>query len=141
MHEIQHLPLEEKAVFQMPIQDGRRDAAWQAANPDAVKQAIEAAKTGDALRSQDPNGHMGYQRQLEARRDHDTWERLPSLTMPVFLAGGKYDRQAPQENMELLRDRIAGARLEFFEGGHGFTREDPRALERIAAFLSGELDE
>ena len=87
----------------MPIHDGRRDAAWQAANPDAVKQAIEAAKAGDALQSQDPNGQMGYQRQLEARRDHDTWDRLPSLTMPVFLAGGKYDRQAPPENMELLQ--------------------------------------
>jgi 3-oxoadipate enol-lactonase len=141
LHEIQHLPLEERAVFQMPVHDGRRDATWQAANPDAVTQAIEAAKAGDALRAQDPNGQMGYQRQLEARRDHDTWDRLPSLAMPVFLAGGKYDRQAPPQNMEQLRDRIPGARLEFFEGGHGFTREDPRALERIAAFLAGELDE
>ncbi len=141
LHEIQHLSLEERAVFRMPITDARRDATWQAANPDAVRQAIEVERAADALRGLDPHGHMGYQRQLEARRDHDTWDRLPSLTMPTFLAGGKYDRQAPPENMEVLRDRIPGARLEFFEGGHGFTREDPRALERIAAFLAGELDE
>jgi hypothetical protein len=43
--------------------------------------------------------------------------------------------------METLLDRIPGSRLEFFEGGHGFTREDPNALRRITAFLLGELNE
>jgi pimeloyl-ACP methyl ester carboxylesterase len=61
--------------------------------------------------------------------------------MPVFLAGGKYDRQAEPANMETLRDRIPGARLEFFEGGHGFTRDDPRAWQRVTAFLLAKLDE
>jgi surfactin synthase thioesterase subunit len=61
--------------------------------------------------------------------------------MPVFLAGGLYDGQAEPANMETLRDRIPGSRLEFFEGGHPFTRDDPRALQRITAFLLGRLDE
>jgi 3-oxoadipate enol-lactonase len=78
---------------------------------------------------------MGFRRQLEARAAHDTYDRLGGLMMPVMLAGGRYDRQAPPANLETLRDRIPGARLEFFEGGHGFIREDPRALERIIAFL------
>jgi 3-oxoadipate enol-lactonase len=141
LHELQGMSLEERAVFQMSITDARKDAAWQAANPEAVQQAIEMARTGTERRRSTPGGEMGYQRQLAARAAHDTYDRLPSLTMPAFLAGGRYDRQAEPANMETLRDRIAGARLEFFEGGHGFTREDPRAWERVTAFLLGKLDE
>jgi 3-oxoadipate enol-lactonase len=111
------------------------------ANPDLVRQAVDIAVKAGRLRDQDPLGAMGYRRQLEARAGHDTYDRLPALTMPVFLAGGRYDRQAAPENMQALKERIPGARLEFFEGGHGFTREDPRAFERIIAFLNGELDE
>jgi 3-oxoadipate enol-lactonase len=141
LDEIQHMPLEEKAVFQMSISDVRKDAAWQAANSEAVQQAIQAARITDERRKATPGGEMGARRQLEARAGHDTYDRLPSLRMPVFLAGGKYDRQAAPANLETLRDRIPGARLEFFEGGHGFTREDPRAWERVTAFLLGKLDE
>jgi 3-oxoadipate enol-lactonase len=123
----------------MAISDVRHDAAWQAANPDAVARAIAMAQDGAARRELDPAGALGYRRQLEARAGHDTYDRIAALTMPVFLAGGRYDRQAPPENMQVLRDRIPAARLELFEGGHGFTREDPRAYQRIIAFLRGEL--
>ena len=141
LHELQPMSVEERAVFQSSITDKRKDSAWQAANPEAVQQAVEQAVAGQKRRQAEPGGEMGYRRQLEARAGHDTYDRLQSLLMPVFLAGGRYDGQAEPANMEALRDRIPGARLEFFEGGHGFTREDPRALERITAFLLGRLDE
>ncbi|HWC31121.1 MAG TPA: alpha/beta hydrolase [Dehalococcoidia bacterium] len=141
LHELQHLSIEERAVFQLSITDKRKDAAWQAANPDAVRQAVDMALAGQARRQSEPGGEMGYLRQLEARAGHDTFDRLPSLRVPTFLAGGRYDGQAEPANMETLLDRIPGSRLEFFEGGHGFTREDPNALRRIMAFLLGELNE
>ena len=141
LHELQHMAPAERAVFQISITDKRKDAAWQAANPDAVRQAVEMAAAGNARRQAEPGGEMGYRRQLEARAAHDTYDRLPSLTMPVFLAGGRYDGQAAPANLETLRERIPGSRLEFFEGGHGFTRDDPNALQRITAFLLGKLDE
>jgi 3-oxoadipate enol-lactonase len=141
LHELQAMSIEERAVFQISISDKRKDAAWQAANPDAVRQAVELARAGAARRAAEPGGEIGYRRQLEARAGHNTYDRLHQLKMPVFLAGGRYDGQAEPANMEALRDRIPGARLEFFEGGHGFIREDPRALERITAFLLGQLDE
>jgi 3-oxoadipate enol-lactonase len=141
LHELQQMALADRAVFQVSITDRRKDAAWQAANPDAVRQVVEMAVAGNARRQLEPGGAMGYRRQLEARAAHDTYDRLPSLTMPVFLAGGRYDGQAAPANMETLRERIPGSRLEFFEGGHGFTRDDPNALQRITAFLLGELDE
>ena len=43
-------------------------------------------------------------------------------------------------NQEALHRQILGSRMELFEGGHGFLNEDPRAYERVIAFLKGELD-
>ena len=139
LHELMHLRFEEQARMRIPITDMRKDAAWQAAHPDETKQLIETAVAAAEARSKDPVVEMGYRRQLEARAGHDTFDRLGTLGRPVMLAGGRYDRQAAPENMETLRDLIPGSRLEFFEGGHGFLREDPRALQRIIAFLKGEL--
>jgi 3-oxoadipate enol-lactonase len=139
LHELLGLPDEEQARIRIPVTDMRKDAAWQADHPDETKQLIETAVAAAEARRKDPLVEMGYRRQLEARADHDTYERLGTLTMPVMLAGGLYDRQAAPENMETLRDLIPGSRLEFFEGGHGFLREDERALDRIIAFLKSEL--
>ena len=57
-----------------------------------------------------------------------------------YEAGASFDGDYKAE-LEVLQERIAGSRLEFFEGGHGFLREDPKALDRVIAFLHGELDE
>ena len=78
---------------------------------------------------------MGARGQLEARRGHDTWDRLGDIAMPTLLIGGRYDGIAPPENMENLAARIPDNRLEFFEGGHGFLLEDRKAFARIIEFL------
>jgi 3-oxoadipate enol-lactonase len=109
LHELQHLSVEERAVFQISITDKRKDAAWQAANPDAVKQAVEMALAGHQRREAEPGGQMGYRRQLEARAGHDTYDRLPSLRMPVFLAGGRYDGQAAGEHGGAARPHPGGS--------------------------------
>ena len=62
------------------------------------------------------------------------------MTMPVFIRGGKYDGLAPRDNLEALERQIPNARLEFFEGGHLFLREDRKAVEWAIAFLQGEQD-
>ena len=141
LHELEPMPPAERAVFRLDISDRRRDKAWQAANPDTVRQLTDAEVAASAARAADPAKARGYHGQLKARAAHDTYDRLPSLRMPVFLCGGNYDRQAPPENLRVLQERITGSRLEFFEGGHGFLREDPRAPQRVIAFLRGELDD
>lgn len=83
--------------------------------------------TGEAAR--------GSRLQLEARFDHDTWERLPTITAPTLCIGGRFDQQAPPENMERLAGRIPGARLAFCDGGHMFMIQDPAAWPTIVAFL------
>lgn len=80
---------------------------------------------------------IGARRQLEARLEHDTWDRLGAIGAPTLVCGGRYDGIARPENLENLAARIPGARLELFEGGHGFLLEDRSAFARIIAFLNG----
>ncbi|MCG8590146.1 MAG: alpha/beta hydrolase, partial [Proteobacteria bacterium] len=75
---------------------------------------------------------------LEARAQHDTWDRLDRIAVPTLCCGGRYDNQAPPDRMQALARRIPGAKIEFFEGGHLFFLQDPSAWQRIGAFLAGE---
>jgi 3-oxoadipate enol-lactonase len=130
-----------RAERQVRLADIRRDAAWRSANPDEYCTLVEQTLAGASVGADEPGRVEGYRRQLLARKDHDTFERLPSLDLPVFICGGRYDGIAPIANQEALQRQIAGARLELFEGGHAFLNEDPRAYERVIAFLNGELED
>jgi pimeloyl-ACP methyl ester carboxylesterase len=74
--------------------------------------------------------------QLEARRDHDVWNRLPAITCPTLVAAGRYDGIAPLVNSEAIASRIPGADLRVYEGGHTFFVQDRQALTDTLAFLS-----
>jgi len=130
---------EDKVRRQVTLSDVRRDAAWQAANPAQFADLVEQGLAGGRIGADEPGRADGARRQLLARKDHDTYDRLLGLTMPVFVCGGRYDGIAPVANQEALRERILGARMELFEGGHAFLQEDPRAYERVIAFLKGEI--
>ena len=79
----------------------------------------------------------GARLQLEARRHHDVYDRLPQLAMPVLVACGRYDDIAPPSNSEAIVSQVPGAVLEVFEGGHMFMIQDRAAFPRMAAFLGG----
>ncbi len=85
--------------------------------------------------SDEPDAAIGARRQLEARAGHDTWARLPEITAPTLVVGGRFDGQAPPENLERLAGRIPDSRLEFFDGGHLFLLQDATAWPRIVTFL------
>jgi 3-oxoadipate enol-lactonase len=78
----------------------------------------------------------GLTNQLAARAGHDTADRLGSITCPTLVCGGRFDGIAPPANSEFLARAIPGARLEMFDGGHGFFIQDAAALPAIIAFLA-----
>lgn len=132
-HEIGHLTGEARAAHLIPIMDTRRDAAWAAANPDEHRMLLELGSTDPFA---DEPGHVqGARRQLEARAGHDVWDRLGEIACPTLIAAGAYDGVALPETQRRMADRIPGAELRFFEGGHLFTMQDPKALPAIRDFL------
>ncbi len=140
LHELEGLSQDERTRRTMEISDMRLDAAWQAANPERLQSMLEQRMAGNLIGANEPGHDIGARRQIEARRNHDVYDRLPQITNPVFVCGGRYDGIAPIANQKALVEKLPNAKTELFEGGHGFHREDPKAYERIIAFLQGELD-
>ncbi len=132
--------LPERAARQTRLADIRKDDAWCAAHPEELKAAVDQILAGALVGADEAGRAEGYRRQLLARKGLDTYDRLPSIAAPVFICGGRYDGIAPIKNQLALQQQIPSSRLELFEGGHGFLNEDPRAYERVIAFLHGELD-
>jgi 3-oxoadipate enol-lactonase len=131
LHELETLPEAERIERQLWLSDTRRDPSWRAANPQRWASLLEMAR---AARRSDRD-EAGSRRQLDARAGHDTWDRLPDLALPVLLAAGRYDGIAPVANMAAMAERIPGANLEIFDGGHLFLVQDKSAYPYIIQWL------
>jgi 3-oxoadipate enol-lactonase len=132
------LPPEEALAHRLQILDTRWDAAWQADNPDTVKMITEGFLSEQGGRS--TGAPSGLVLQLEARRHHDTADRLGQIRCPTLVCGGRYDGIAPPANSEFLARSIPGARLELFDGGHIFFMQDPAAFPAMVEFLQAGED-
>lgn len=134
-HAIEHMGREERARHMIPINDTRRDAAWQKANPEQYEQFVAMAAADPFA---DERGRaMGYHRQLEARSHHDTYDRLSQIDCPVMIAAGRSDGIALPAAQEKMAARIKGAQLQFFDGGHMFMIQDRAAMPAMIQFLKG----
>ncbi|HME72032.1 MAG TPA: alpha/beta fold hydrolase [Myxococcota bacterium] len=128
LHEVYSLPTAERMERLASYTDMRTST-------DPLRRAELVRFITLASQSEDPAAAPGLRRQLEARRHHDTWDRLPSLRVPTLVAAGRHDGIAPLANAEALASRIPGARLRVFEGGHVFMLEDRAAWPAMISFL------
>ncbi len=135
LHELDELPIEERVSRYLPLVDTRFDEAWLAEHPgdqmiaDVMRKGMTMAKSDERRR--------GEREQIEARRHHDVWVRLPIITAPTFIAAGRYDGIAPVANSEAILARLPNAELHVYEGGHIFPFQDRAALPEIREFLLG----
>ena len=135
LHELWTLPVRERIARQLEVSDTRRDKQWQAMNHRRWEAMIATRLAALTASSREFRQERGLLRQLDARKTHDTYDRLPQLTMPVYICGGRYDGNATPDNLRALKRQIPDATLEFFQGGHGFLNEDPAAWTSVIAFL------
>jgi 3-oxoadipate enol-lactonase len=140
LHELTGLSMEAYTRLVVELVDNRRTAAWQAAHSQEFQTLLNDTLAGFKVGANEPNRAIGARRQLEARKDHDTYSRLPTLTMPVLICGGRYDAIASVANQEAMLRQLPYGKLELFEGGHLFFVQDPQAYERITAFLRGDKE-
>jgi 3-oxoadipate enol-lactonase len=132
LHALAELHPEERSAVRMELIDTRWDATWRRANPEMV--TLLGERMG--LEGEGGTPAPGLTNQLAARAGHDTADRLGSITCPTLVCGGRFDGIAPPANSEFLARAIPGARLEMFDGGHGFFIQDPSAFPSIIAFLA-----
>jgi 3-oxoadipate enol-lactonase len=134
LHTLQNLASDERARVMAPISDTRCDAGWAAENPGKLEELI--GYFADDPLAGEPGHQTGISRLLEARRQHDVWERLAGIGRPVLICGGRYDGIAPPPSQERMAERIPGATLRMFEGGHQFLWQDSSAFAEIVQFLA-----
>jgi len=133
-HDISKMSIEERSDFWVQCGDLRY------AKPDWKKTELYRRQYENylevfQLREENPHKGLFSQRQIAARKGHDTYERLPALKKQVFICGGRYDKTAPLTNQLALFHQIPHSRLALFEGSHMLLWQDPFAFESIASFL------
>ncbi|MEC9345157.1 MAG: alpha/beta fold hydrolase [Pseudomonadota bacterium] len=138
LHEFAGIGPDEYASALLKLSDRRRTAEWEAANPEKAHKIREFYAASARDNRADPVRRAAQNRQFAARAAHDTWARLPELTMPVLIAAGRYDDVAPMDRQENMLRVLPDARLQVFEGGHLFMMEDPAAWPTIIRFLKGD---
>lgn len=128
VHELAAVPEHERARAFLAVADTRFAGSGQDPDPEEAARLLALfTAIGKGLNH----------RQLGARRQHDTYDRLDRVTAPTLVAAGRYDGIAPVRNGEALAERIPGARLVVFEGGHPFLVQDPTAYGEVVRFLLG----
>jgi 3-oxoadipate enol-lactonase len=126
LHEFTDLPAAERVAGSIRVIDTR----WADLGDDDPLRVFLT----DAM-SKRPEPDAGNLAQLEARRRHDVFDRLDQIDVPVLVSAGRYDGIAPLANSEAIAAQIPGARLEVYDGGHGFLFQVPTSVSDIAAFL------
>lgn len=135
-HDLSALAPAPRAQRLVELADTRRDAAWQHDNRAMFDALVDEALAAIDLGADEAGHDTGRVRQLDARRGHDTWERLPGLSVPLSVFGGRHDGIAPPGHQQALAGRVPGAHFQLFEGGHLFFLQDATAYARIRAALS-----
>lgn len=75
-------------------------------------------------RAENPIPPYAQKLHYAASEGHDSWDRLPEISVPVLVIHGTNDHINPTANGPLLAERIPGAELRLIEGGrHGFFNE------------------
>lgn len=122
-------------IEKLKLSDLRHDEAWADANPDLVKQFEEQSELGSAALHANADISRGYHHQVEAVMKHDTFDRLPQISVPTLVFAGRYDGSNPPEVTRRFADQIPGARYELLDSGHGDWYFDPAAWQMIIGFL------
>jgi 3-oxoadipate enol-lactonase len=135
LHELADLPDDERAAIGARILDTRFTPEWLADHAGDRALAEIMAARGAVERTDEQR--RGEAEQLQARRHHDVWDRLPRIACPTLVAAGRYDGIAPSSNSEGIADRIPGAELRVYDGGHAFFVQDAAALPDLVEFLAG----
>ena len=119
------LPAEERHARSLQLADRRGTSEWLV--PEAPAQETAEQETARLL-------------QMQARKGHNVLDRLKNITCPTFVASGRYDDIAPVINGQAIADRVPGASMHIYNGGHMFMVQDPTAWPQIIAFLNGEAE-
>ncbi len=135
-HDLAKLSDNEKADLWVRCADTRMaDPEWKNKNPACYNQQFQAYYKVFESNKNNPNQATFSARQLNARKGHDTYNRLNKIKAETYICGAQYDKTAPIKNQLAMLENINHARLSLFNGSHMILWQDPFAFTSIISFL------
>jgi pimeloyl-ACP methyl ester carboxylesterase len=129
------LPAEQRSERFLVLADQRWTPQWLAAHP---REAAFAASLNHDVPAEETQAQTtGRLLQLQARKGHDVVDRLNRISCQTLVGSGRYDDIAPIANGKAMADRIPGAMLRIYRGGHLFLMQDATAWPEVTEFLGG----
>ena len=103
-----------------------------AVTPWFMQKRMDVLLQFNQLSLQHPTPKHGMVRQMQAIQGHDTYARLPQITVPTLVVTGKEDGLVPPENSVTLAQRIPNADLVIFSNAsHLFNVELPETTAEV----------
>jgi 3-oxoadipate enol-lactonase len=84
----------------------------------------------------DQSRNLGFELQLDARRNHDVTSRLSQIRAATLIGAGIYDGLAPVANAETMHAKIRNSVIRIYDAGHFFYLGNKRPFSDALNFLS-----
>jgi len=134
-YDLSKMSLEEMAAFWVQAADTRaQDPKWKEEYPAFYQQEYQTYLQAFQLNAHNPNRIVYRDRQIHARKFHNTYNRLPQIETETYICGGRFDNTAPLANQLALLQQIKNSRLTLFDGSHMLLWQDPFAFHSIIDF-------
>jgi 3-oxoadipate enol-lactonase len=137
LHELREKPLEERIKAQVLL-DARISPSDLESPTPALQTRLNMTRAMEDRLASNPELQSGFLNQLGARKGHDAWDGLAKLNIETLVCAGLHDLMARPEASRALAKRIPGAKLRWYDGGHGFQLECPDFYDDVTRFLHGE---
>jgi len=119
-------------IASMDVQQAALTMTKVAVTPWFMQKRMDVLLELNRLSAQHPTPQHGMVCQMHAIQGHDTYDRLPQLTMPTLVITGKEDGLMPPENSVTLAQRIPNADLVLLSNAsHLFNIELPAATTEV----------
>ncbi len=135
LHEISSLSMEKKAKKVIAISDIRMDKQWAKQNTAQYEQVFNRVMDGFRIGAGEPGRELGSKLQLEARKSHNAFSRLPSIKSKAFIAGGEYDGICCIANIKAINNEIKNSSLKLYPYGHLFFMQSNDYWKDVHHFL------
>lgn len=136
IQEFANLSAMDRARRSLEVADKAFSPQWQHENPNLAREKIAARMQAQALYSDEPGAKTGTTRQLQARAQHNTFDRLKSIVQPVLVLAGDRDGQAQAHAQRAMANQIPNCQFKIIEGSHGMLWETDQAYLEIIKFMS-----
>lgn len=127
---------EDRVMKKMYQANTDRNDEWKEKNASQFQMVYTLLTRDEKVGIDDPLRMEGVNRQLEARKAHNTWDEICNLKMPVLCCGSPKDNITPIDIMKKMIERIGNcdSRLDF-DWGHAFLAADTAAAPFVNEWL------